>query len=185
MKEKVIEFLKELFTKIVQFPTELYRAFIAPYRVYKFLKCMLREGFYEIKTDFEFEGVAYQFRTLIQPDADIINYIPDIQLHTQKQWLEKFKEEYKNHMGNIEFFMQRASESHLAISRIIDAGLIGTNIYPFLDFIDSLTSVEAAYSAATIALTLVFRKFIKPFIVQISLKGVFRIARLYFKKKLS
>ena len=49
MKEKVIEFIKELFTKIVQFPTELYRAFIAPFRVYRFLKSMLREGFYEIR----------------------------------------------------------------------------------------------------------------------------------------
>ena len=185
MVDKIINFVKTIFNRIIQFPTELYRAFIAPFRIYKFLKSMLREGFYEIKTDFEFEGHPYQFRTLIQPDADIINYIPDIQLHTQKKWLNQFKKEYKNHLDNINFFMQRASESHLAISRMIDTGIIATNIYPVIEFLDNLTLETAGTSSLFLILSGLFRKYIKPYIVKFSLQGIFRIARAYFRKRLS
>ncbi|MEM1137612.1 MAG: hypothetical protein AAGI07_17355 [Bacteroidota bacterium] len=181
---QVIDFFKIFFKSIVRFPVEVYRAFIAPYRIYKFLKSMLREGFYEIRTDFQYEEKDYHFRTLIQPDADIINYIPDIRLHSKKDWLKIFNEEYNHHLANIEAFMTRASESQLALSRIIDTGIIVTNMYPIWDFIDKLDLETAGFSGIVLALSAAFRKFMKPYVVKLSLKGIFGIAKTYFKQKL-
>jgi len=185
MKEEIFNSLKYIFFKILNFPKEVFHAFIAPFRVYRFLKNMLREGFYEITTDFEFEGNPYQFRTLIQPDADIINYIPDITKHTKKKWLETFKTEYKTHIENIEFFLERATESQLALSRLIDTGIITINGYPIWKFIEQFSVETAGISGATLALSVAFRKFLKPYIVKFSLRGIFRLARVYFRKKLS
>ena len=185
MVQEIFNGLKSILLKIINFPKEVFYAFIAPFRVYKFLKNMLREGFYEITTDFEFEGNPYQFRTLIQPDADIINYIPDIAKHTKKKWLETFRKEYQNHIENIEFFLQRATESQLALSRLIDTGIITGNGYPIWQFIEQLSIETAGISGATLALSVAFRKFLKPYIVKLSLRGIFRLARVYFRKKLS
>ena len=181
---ELLQKLKNIIAKIGRFPVEVYRSFIAPFRVYRFLKSMLREGFYEIATDFEFEGKPYQFRTLIQPDADIINYIPDITIHHKKAWLKTFKEQYNNHLQNIDFFMQRATESHLALSRIIDTGIIGINLYPIWRFIEDLNLETAGLSGAVLALSTVFRQYLKPYVVRFSLRGIFRVARVYFRKRL-
>ncbi len=180
-----LQSVKNIASSIGNFPVEVYHAFIAPFRVYKFLKSMLREGFYEISTDFEYEGKPYQFRTLIQPDADIINYIPDISQNNQKQWLDTFKKQYGKHLQNIDFFMQRATESHLALSRIIDTGIIAANVYPIWRFIENYNLETAGVSGILLALSAAFRKFLKPYVVRISLKGVFRIARIYFRKRIS
>lgn len=180
----LLQRIKNIAIKLGNFPVEVYHAFIAPFRVYRFLKSMLREGFYEISTDFEYEGKPYQFRTLIQPDADIINYIPDITQSTKKTWLETFKKQYDNHLQNIDFFMQRATESHLALSRIIDSGIIALNVYPIWRFVENFNLETIGLSGILVAISAAFRKYLKPYIVRLSLRGIFRIARIYFRKRI-
>jgi len=159
---------------------ELKLAIQLPFRVFAFIKALFLHGYVEVITAFEYKKESHAFRTLIQVDADIMNFIPDPQaFRGDKKGLRMMKNLYQEHQKKIEDIIQILQGNKSFVGKFIDFALVVTNAYPIYEaFIDPDTR-SAIISGSIATASLLFRKYLKPFVVEFLMKGVFKIFRFY------
>ncbi|MEH0154537.1 hypothetical protein V6R21_10360 [Limibacter armeniacum] len=115
---------------------ELKNRFPVPLRGYRIIRTMMTEGCYEIETAFSYKNdrataEVFTFSTLIQPDADIINLLPDYKKH----WGDAaFREAYtsfqKIHFKKLQDFVSIFQSTSNSWDRVLDTMLIGAHLLP-------------------------------------------------------
>ncbi|MDW7691020.1 hypothetical protein R9C00_20295 [Flammeovirgaceae bacterium SG7u.111] len=174
--------LNSTISNIKNLPKELILAIQLPFRVYAFIRNLFKTGYVEITTVVENEAKdkSYFLQTLIQADGDIIHYIPEPKSIKKdketKALLAKCKEEHQEKINDL--IIVAGSNASIA-SKFIDTALIATNAYPIYEAFMSPDERTAIVSGSIAALSVAFRKYAKPFVVDFTLKGAFKVIRFF------
>lgn len=170
--------------------------FVQPIEPLKLLLKVLREGGYAVETTFDFTDergrkTTHGFKTLIQPDMDIVDFIPNIPKYFRNpEWMQLCDEHRIIHMEKIKEFERKIFGQEALLDKIIDGSLITVNLYPFIDVITGFSWYELAISTGTVALSVGFRQYGgKKFLMSQASKNAMRAFKLVnkirgkFKKK--
>jgi len=161
----------------------------APVEDVQFILRVKKYGYHEIMTEFEYEhtddGVLkHSFRTIIQLDADILNFIPDyIYYYDDQNWRAIFEQHYQIHKQKIEDFAFSLSAHSQAWNQVIDGGLFMGALYPFYDLIANFNpenGYEALFYGVAAAL---FRKYAKSKLISVLTSKAFALVKWYFERK--
>ncbi len=170
------------------------KQFVEPTEPLKLLLKTLREGGYAVETVFEFTDergrkTTHGFRTLIQPDMDIVDFIPNIPKYFRNaDWMQLCEEHRLIHLEKIKEFERKIFGQEILLDKIVDGSLIAVNVYPFYDVLVGFSWEDFAISTGTVVASVVFRKYGKDYLMaQISKNAVriFKFAnkiRGFFKK---
>lgn len=168
---------------------EEFEQFIAmPARTFQVLKIMFTTGCFEIETAFQHKNKSYIFSTLMQIDADVINYIPDPKLMLNDgDFKTKYQEHQQIHLQKVASFVQTFQGDLPFWEKLFDGFLVMTNAVPLYTLITDL-SVEGGVTSATVGtVSLLSRKFLKGKVTEQVSKRFFKLAgwgvNLYIKKK--
>jgi len=165
-------------------PQRLWQVVMAPIRLWEFINKMLNEGYYDVVTEFEVAGKKMAFKTLIQIDGDLINYIPDpTHLLRERKSIKVFRQYHRKHLQNTEGIIKMYEDNFLLFSRFFDLILLAINYFSWLhellqNPLDLLLSLKAF---AILLGTLLFRKYLKPWLIKNAVRLLFKGGKLAFK----
>jgi len=151
----------------------------APLFLYSFIKRLLKYGHYEISTPFESAGQQMVYRTFIQLDADIINYLPDFaQLGGNKSGLKTASDFFYEHLQKMQRIFRLYEDNLLALSRAVDSLLALADLYFAVKFFAEQQWPEASFFTILMLLaTLAFRIYLKPRLLPWLMKRFYSIIR--------
>jgi hypothetical protein len=175
--------MKKQLEKLTRLWEELIFTIGAPFRLFFFLRKLLREGCYTVSTVYADGKTQREFRTLIQFDADIIQYIPDVHaISKSKRSVRLMRTHYRRHQERLNLLIQLLERNLLAISVFFDTGIVAVNIRPLMELADQPTLEEAVVSGILLVSSLLFRKYLKPRLIQWLVKRAFQGVRLLSQK---
>jgi hypothetical protein len=162
---------------------DLREAFKVPLETLKLAKSLLKDGCLEVETPVP--GMkGHAFKSILQIDADIITYIPDVRKYKKdKEKLEAIQKGHEEHTKAVHKTISKLSTDSNFLARGFDGLLIALNFYPILNLLQEFSTENGLYSGGTIALSLIFRKFIRPIVSKQGMKLVFKFAKRFISKK--
>ncbi|TAE00466.1 MAG: hypothetical protein EAZ97_05755 [Bacteroidetes bacterium] len=171
----------------------------APFRAVKFLYEFKKYGYHEIRTVFEHplpDGTtrSHAFRTLIQPGADIINFLPEMDKYYQHDnYMEVCQANYNLHQERIFLFVNSVLRHETMLAKIFDGTLIIPTVSAFLEGIrEVIEDVQAAHdltyqemflAIGVPSIALAIRKFLKNKALSFIKQGVFKVVMFFVEKK--
>lgn len=156
----------------------------APLETLRLARDLLKNGCLEIETQSATEHGQVAFRTILQMDADVITYIPNIfQYPKDEAMLEIVRQTHAKHTATIEKTIAKLSADTNFLAKGFDGLLILLNIYPILQLLMEFSTENGLYSGGTLVLSLVFRKFLRPIISKKGMQLIFKLAKSYIAKK--
>jgi len=168
--------------------------FVQPIEPLKLLLKVLREGGYAVETTFDFvdergRKTTHGFKTLIQPDMDIVDFIPNIPKYFRNtKWMALCDEHRTIHLQKIKEFERIIFGQEALLDKLIDGSLIAVNVAPFAQVITDFSIENAVVSTGTVIASVVFRKYGKSKVMSLTTKNAMRIfkavnkVRKFFKK---
>jgi len=168
--------------------------FVQPIEPLKLLLKVLREGGYAVETTFDFvdergRKTTHGFKTLIQPDMDIVDFIPNIPRYFRNaEWMALCDEHRTIHMQKIKEFERTIFGQEVLLDKLIDGSLIVVNIAPFAEVIANFSLESVVVSTGTVIASVIFRKYGKSKVMSLATKNAMRVfkainkVRSFFKK---
>ncbi len=152
--------------------------------LYAFIKAMLADGGVEVSTPFAYKGEAFEFRTLFQPDGDVLLYLPPLKERQHDSgYLEAVAEHYKLHLEKTREVFATAGANTSFFGMVIDLGLVGANLWPLHKTLSAFTWETLALTVSFSVLTWLFRKYFRPLLSRLG-AGIFaRLLWWWLKKK--
>jgi len=169
--------------------------FVQPLEPLKLLLKVFREGGYAVETTFDFvdergRKTTHSFKTLIQPDMDIVDFIPNIPKYFRNAaWMTLCDEHRTIHLQKIKEFERTIFGQEVLLDKLVDGSLIIINITPFIKVITDFSPETALFSTGTAVASVIFRKYGKSKMISLTTKNAMRIfkavnkIRSFFKKK--
>ena len=141
---------------------ELQRLIKVPLALLRLLRKLLTGGYFEVETPFTFRQQQYRFLTVIQLDADLVNYIPDVRnFLPHKQGKQVFIDHYLVHQGKVLDVFAQFQQNALFWQRVLETALVAGNVAIMLyQFIDGIALQEAGVTGAVAGLSLLFNKYL-------------------------
>lgn len=181
-----IQWLKMLVVELMNEPKRIINILVIPIKMFQLFKEIFKYGCFEIKTSFSYNKRDFAFRTNIQLDGDIVNYIPNVGIFpNDKSWRKLVGEKFQTHQNNIHDRLIEINGGALFLSRFIDIILILLNFKPVFELALNPDEVNTIISGAVLSASLLFRKFLKEKVIGISMKGVFKLVRLYMNMRIN
>lgn len=181
-----IQWLKMLAVELMDEPRRIINILVIPIKMYQLFKEIFKYGSFEIRTPFSYNETDFAFRTNIQLDGDIVNYIPNVGVFpNDKAWRKLVGEKFQTHQNNIHDRLIEINGGALFLSRFIDIFLILLNFKPLFELSLNPDEVNAIISGAVLSASLLFRKFLKEKVIGISIQGVFRLVRWYMTMRIN
>lgn len=139
-----------------------------------------KDGYVETETIFELEGNAQSFRTIIQPDADILDFIPDFSKIKLTSKIEKvIYKARKDHIKKVRALTAKLSDSEKLIDAALNAVLITLNLFPFIYSVIELPWEQWWYNVVLAVTTFLSKKFAGKSLIKYFGKIVFGIIRKF------
>jgi hypothetical protein len=157
-----------------------YQQIIFPVKAFIVIRTMLKEGGFVVETPFVCKGSQLSYRTLLQLDADIMHYIPDITPYSNDEKAQAVLIQYrKTHQESINQIFKILESPQPFGDKLIDIITFGANVNPIFQAFIEGSGESFLISAFFVGGSLVFRKYIKPSVVKYTMKGVFAIAKKF------
>ncbi len=151
---------------------------------YRLFKGLFVEGFVEIATSFQYQGKDYEFRTLVQPDADIILYVPELKaLKEDKRYRSIYFRKHKEHQKKLRNTLQLFQPNGKVVGYVIDAVLILGNAYSAFSAYQQGDLEGGLIGSAIAGVSVVYRKYFKSATIKAILKFAFKLVKLFLKIK--
>lgn len=161
------------------------KQFVEPVEPLKLLLKVLREGGYAVETTFDFTDergrkTTHGFKTLIQPDMDIVDFIPNIPKYFRNaEWMQLCDEHRLIHMEKIDEFERKIFGQEALLHKLIDGSLITGNIawlsYKFTGLDLSVELVTIVETTIVPVLSVAFQKYGKSYAISFASKNAMRI----------
>ncbi len=152
-------------------------------QVYAFLRTVFKEGSFEVVTPFEFANEQLSYRTVIHPDADIYNYIPDFPTYNKKilaEYLRVSALAYKTHWEKVEEVFHLFDSNKKFWERFVDFSLVFANIGPTAFSIDQGTTESVVVSVGSIAFSILIRPWLKRKAFRLVFNALLKYGGRYF-----
>lgn len=157
-----------------------------PRRTFRFLGNVYRNGYYEVITTFSYQDKEFSFRTSVQPDADVMIFVPDINAHVKnKEWFKLYREKFYEHQVNTHDFLKVLVRNEKVWLRAFDVGITAANVVPIAklgyDYYansDGLTIGMTVLGIAVGAGVIYFRKKLRKYIVMYGMRFIIGGVRL-------
>lgn len=162
---------------------------VLPYRTVVFVRKLLREGCIEVETPFDVNRESFSFRTLIQPDADVLNFIPPPRLFTEPTARQAFNQAYARHQQAVQARLAALSHQHELWGKLADGTLLVLNTAPLANAAYDFISVpdweaSAVTAAITAAISLLVRRFLRRNIFRLLIRSAVLLGRQWVRKRI-
>lgn len=135
-----------------------------------------RDGGVEVTTPLVLRsGENYNFKTLIQLDADIINYIPDIDDTLIQLNLSQIKRTLRKHWYEVEFVFFKLKTNDKFWNVLSDLVLVIINAVSIVISVDFHSLLQSILSIVLASSSIYFRKKIQEFVSPYLIRGGFKI----------
>lgn len=139
-----------------------------------------KDGYVETETIFELNGNALSFRTVIQPDADILDFVPDFRkIKLTKKVVKLITAARNEHLVKVRALLTKLSDSEKLIDASLNAALITLNVFPFIYSVIELPWEQWWYNIVLAVTTFVTKKFAGKSMIKYFGKFVFAIVRKF------
>lgn len=146
-----------------------------------------RDGGVEVSTPLDLKsGEQYTFRTLIQLDADVINYIPKIDDTLIQLNLSQIKRTLRKHWYEVEFVFFKLKTNDQFWNALSDVALVIINSVSIFLSIDFNSLLQSVISIVIASGSVYFRKKIQEFVSPYLVRGGFKVYKWlepFLKKK--
>lgn len=179
---------------ITQKAKQLWDLVNTPFRVVKFVWNLYRNGQVEVVTPFQYQNETYSFRTVIQPDADILMYIPDPEkFASNRRSLQLLQKQHKAHLQQVTEFVGVLQHNSQAMGRVTDVTVYGTNAALVLQQFKELKTLVTSqfqlaqteptvwYAVGFSVFSLAYAFYLKPHVVAWVFKGLYALLRFFLK----
>ncbi len=185
---------------IKRFIAKIRAIIIFPLNPFIFLYRMKVYGYHEIVTVFEYDHrgtvLTHGFRTLLQLDADIVDFIPPVdQFLKYPKWRKLFFANYALHKQKITDFERSVLSQHTFWGRLFDGAIYLTMFYQVSDvFVELYNQVQAAAAltggavaeaVVTVVGGFLLRRYGKKYAIEYAKKGGLYLAQKYIEKRMS
>lgn len=157
---------------------------LAPAETLRLARDLLQNGCLEVETEITTEQGPVAFRSILQIDADVITYMPNVYHYLQDpNMLEAVRAGHAQHTANLEKTIAKLSAKSNFLAKGFDGLLALMNFYLLLQLLTEFSTENGLYSGGTLALSLIFRKFLRPIISKKGMQLIFKLAKSHISKK--
>ena len=129
---------------------------------YKLFKSLFVNGSYELITAFEYQGKNWEFRTLVQPDADIIQYLPPFDLLKKDRSFQRiYLKKHRKHQAELSDALAIFQPNGKLLGYIIDGILVLGNIYSGIIAYQAGTIEDGIVGGVIATVSILYRQFLK------------------------
>lgn len=183
-----------------RFLAKTWAIIVYPLNPFIFMYRMKVHGFHEVITIFEYNHhgtvLIHGFRTLLQMDADMVNFIPPVdQFFKYPKWRKLFFAHYALHKQKIHDFEQSVLSQHTFWGRLFDGTVYMTMFYQVSDvFVDLYTQIQTAVAltngaiveaVVTVVGGFLLRRYGKTYAIEYAKKGGLSLVQKYIEKRMS
>ena len=149
-----------------------------PYRIFLVLRSLFKYGYLEISTSFKYQGATHTFRTLIQPDADVINIIPDVtKLGNDSKILSLIRKNHKVHQAKMLEIFSVLEKNTAVGEKFFSLLLVFANAVPIYKTASDSSNENLIMTGSFLGASFLFNKFLKQKIVAQLMKGFFKMVK--------
>jgi len=157
-----------------------YRKIVFPFRAFLLIRTFLRTGGIEIYTPFSYQGNKLAFRTIIQPDADVLYYIPNLVPYQNQPDIYAVVAQYRaQHLQKIEDIFTALNSPKGFFEKTIDFVLITTNASIAFQTFAQTSQESILMSAGIVGASILFRRFGKKALITFTLKSVISLIKRF------
>ena len=134
----------------------------------------ITKGGVSINTQFKYKNQNFVFRTIVQPDGDIINFLPPLdKFINDTDWYEQ---KYETHIAKVRKFLTEMNGLYAipcTVAGILSFVLLKLSSLYFIDVIDATkVTIYAGWIAVWIILTIIFRKFLCKYLLKTAIIAI-------------